>query len=306
MDKFKKFLLWLKVPKLWFGILFSVFAIIVMAGTITLVCFGFSENIIAYFLYFLSAICLIYFVYLIVITIPKIKYFIIKTLKKHEFTAELLESYGYRSVIFASFSFMINMIYAVLQAVLAIYSKSVWLGILAFYYIVLSLMRGGVLAVSRKRRKDGDKVSINKQVKTYRDTGIYMLVLNFALLGAIIQMVITNQGFEYAGLMIYVMATYTFYKLGISIYNIIKVRKHNDHILQSIKNISFADSLVSILALQNALLSAFSSGQYSRLANLLTGGAIFATIFVMSIIIIASANRTFKKLNEGREYEQEI
>ena len=300
MNKFKEIWAWLKVPKVWFAVLYCVMSILLMAGTVVLVVLGFSNNVVAYLLYALSAIALAYLIYIIVYFTPKMKAGIIKALKKHRFTNELLESYGYRSIIFAVFSFIINIAYAVFQGVIAILSRSIWFGALATYYIAISLIRGGVVAVSRKRNLKGCEFPLQKQVKAYRNCGVYLVLLNFALTGAIVQMVLSEQGFKYAGILIYVMASYAFYKLGMGIYNLFKARKQNDYTIQSIKNISFADALVSILALQTALLYEFSENYQPFLPNLLTGGAVSLIIIGLGVLMIY---RGQKKLNELQKEE---
>ena len=224
-----------------------------------------------------------------------------KLLQNNKFTNELLQSYGYRSSIFVLFSFAINIMYALAQAVFAILTKSVWFGALATYYIALSLIRGGIIYVSRKRKKRGENFTLQQQVKAYRNCGIYLMILNFALVGAIVQMVVSNQGFKYAGIMIYVVATYTFYKLGMSIYNIIKASKNKDYTIQSIKNISFADALVSLLALQTALLEAFSQNYQPYLPNSLTGAAVSITIIGLGIWMIVKGNQKLKQLQQKEE-----
>ena len=99
MNKFRAFIIILKTPKTWFAILYSVLSLIVMVCTIVLVCLGYTNNYLVYLLYGVSAIALTYLVYIVIYFIPKIKGFVVKTLKKHKFTNELLESYGYRSII---------------------------------------------------------------------------------------------------------------------------------------------------------------------------------------------------------------
>jgi len=101
--------------------------------------------------------------------------------------------------------------------------------------------------------------------------------------------------------MIYVMATYAFWKLGNSIYNIIKARKHNDCTIQSIKNINFADALVSILALQTALLDTFGGDYNPFLPNLLTGVAVSITIIGVGILMIVRGQANLKKINKPKE-----
>lgn len=296
MNWFKKFLLKLKTPRPLYAVLYSIFSVLFITATVVLLCLGYQETILAYCSYAVSAILLTYLVYIVIYFAPKIKNGIINLLKKHKFTNELLESYGYRSLVFATFSFLINIAYAVFQAVIAIMSRSIWYGALATYYIALSLIRGGVVAISRKSQKNA--IDPKRQVLSYRNCGIYLIILNFALTGAIVQMVFSDQGFRYPGLMIYVIATYTFYKLTMSIYNIFKARKQTDYTIQSIRNISFADSLVSLLALQTALLQEFSVNYQPILPNSLTGGAISLIIIAIGIIMVVRGTKELKYLKQ--------
>lgn len=296
MSKFKIFLLKLKKPSILLSVIFSILALSVIALTIVWVCLWNTESFFCYIMYVISALSLTYFVYIIVYFAPKIKHNAINLLKKYKFTSELLKSYGYRSVVFAIWSFIINIAFAVVQAVFAILSHSVWYWALAIYYTAISLIRGGLVVVSRKKKRP----EIDK-AKSYRNCGIYLLFLNLSLVAAIVQMVLANQSFKYAGIMIYIMATYTFYKLGLSIYHLIKAKKQNDFTIQSIKNISFADALVSLLALQTALLQAFSQDYIPYLPNSLSGGAFSMIIIALGIYMIVRGNSTINQLKSKQQ-----
>ncbi len=300
MDKFKTFLE--KITKSPLSILLGIVSTLLIAGTVTLVCLGFSTQFWIFILYLLSAFALTYLVILCVDIIPKIRQAIIASMRRHKFTNDLLESFGYRTLVFASISFFINVAYAIFQAVMAILARSVWLGALAGYYIIISLIRGGLVFASRRANKDTENTPTG--AKAYRNCGIALLLLNLALVVAIVQMVQSSSGFAYAGLMIYVVATYTFYKLGVSIYNLFKAKKHGRGHVQAIKNLSFADALVSLLSLQTALISAFGDGFDPTLANSLTGGLVSMTIIALGIYMIiigqTKLNKTKENINEGQ------
>lgn len=299
MSKIKEFYNKIK-SSVWLMILLCVISILVISFTVVLVCIGYSDTVLGYIMYPISALSLSFLVYCLVTFVPQLKNQIIKTMKKFKFTNELLESYGYRTVIFASCSFIINIAYAVVHAVIAIMSGSIWFGALAAYYTSISLIRGILVANCRKRRQKNKQFTVEKQLKSYRNTGILLIVLNVALVAAIAQMVVSNQGFQYAGLMIYVIAVYTFYKLGLSIYNLIKAKKQDDYTVKAIKYISFADALVSILALQTALLHAFAETYNPSLPNALTGGAVSMIIIGMGIYMIVKGQIALRQQKNER------
>ena len=100
--------------------------------------------------------------------------------------------------------------------------------------------------------------------------------------------------FEYAGLMIYVVATFTFYKFILSIYNIFKARKQDDLYIQTIRNINLASALISIVVLQVAMFQAFSPENNTSIANAITGGAISLIILSLGIFMIIKYNKTLE------------
>lgn len=292
--KFKQKLDNFLLTKKWLTILMCVVSLMVIAFALVLVIMGNTQNILAYVFYLLSAICLTFVVYVLIIYSKIIKENTIKSIKKVKFLNNLLEDFGYRTVIFAGTSFVINVAYAIFQAVIAIMAKSIWLGALAVYYIVISIIRGWLVVSARKNTNEDQT-----KIKAYKKCGVMLLILNVALIPAIVLIVRSNHVFDYAGLMIYVMATYTFYKLTLSIFNLVKARRQNDHIIKSIKSLGFADSLVSIFALQTAMFAAFAEDANVAVFNALTGGVVSIVIIVIGIYMIVKGHAKLKQVQKG-------
>lgn len=294
---FKK--LWLsiwnkiKIPHGVWLVLFYIFFVALIGGTLTLVILIEKQTIINYILYALSAFSLAYFVYTIVYFAPKIKSNTIALLRRHKVTNELLSNYGYRTFMFSIFSFSLNIAYVIFQGVLAFTTLSAWYISITAYYLILSLMKGNVF-FSRKKAKDNDI----KEAKTFRFTGIMFIFLTLALSGLIVLIYTSNMYFEYAGLMIYVIAAYTFFNLSLAIFNIFKAKKQDDLHIQNIRNINLAHAIFSIMVLQVALFQAFSPQSNLSFANALTGGAVSATILTLGILMILKANKNLKCLKE--------
>ena len=285
----------IKQPNWWILVIFYVVFAGLISATLALVITNPKQSVIHYILYALSAVLLAYFVYTIVFLAPKIRDVTIKLLRKNKFTNRLLDSYGYRTMIFAVISFAINIAYVVLQAVLGIIERSWWYISLAAYFLVLSLLKG---CVFYSKFKHDTEIS---QAKTYRNCGILFVFLTVAFSGIVLLIYTSNMYFEYAGLMIYVVATYTFYNAVMSIINFVKVRDHNNLYVRSIRNINLASSLVSIVVLQVAMFQAFAPESNRSIANALTGGAMSLAILVVGAIMIATANKKIKLLENKND-----
>lgn len=289
----------IKNPRMIYLILFYIFFAIVLAGTLVLVILVPNQTVWHYILYVIAAVSLTYMVYTIVIYAPRMKENFIKLLRKYKFTSTMLDNYGYRTIVFSICSFVLNMAYVTFLGVIGIMSKSYWYISLTVYYLCLSVMKGNVFNSMRKYNND------IKRARAYRYCGIIFILLTIALSGIIVLIYTSNMAFEYAGLMIYAVAAYTFFKLGIAIYNIFKARRYDNLYIQSIRNINLVSALVSILVLQVALFQAFAPEHNQGVANGLTGGAVAIVILALSIFMIYKANKLLESSKGNIVNEEE-
>lgn len=298
MNKKYRLLQWLKKPH---GIglgLFYVFAVATIVGAIYMATI--ESSIIAYGVYGLSAVSLAYMVYTIVYYAPIIKKRIIHFARQYTFTHHLLDNYGFRTIVFTTFSFCINVGYAIFEGILGIVFISIWYISLSGYYFILSIARGSILWHHQKRKKNAKQL-VEDALQQYQHCGILLVVLTLALSVAIIQMVYADKGFIHLGVTIYASAAYTFYKLIMSIIHLGKAKKEKDYRIQSLRNIGFAEALVSILALQTAMFASFSDGQMnSSIFNAITGGIVVLIILVLGIyMIIVGDSKRKKRVKEN-------
>lgn len=187
MKKFRRLILFLKKPPLSFLCIFWGITVALIAGTVALIVLNYMDWPV-YIAYGVSAVFSVYTVYSLPRFIPKIKEMILERAKSHPFANSLLTSYGFRTVAFSALSFVINIGFAVFNAVLGVITLSYWYAIFACYYIFLSVLRGVILVGSyqTKKRAAGDETvySVYK-LKLYRMCGIFLLILELALAAAV-------------------------------------------------------------------------------------------------------------------------
>ena len=256
------------------------------------VCFGFS------------ALFFGYSVYLVVIFAPHAKEKTVNLLKRWRITREFLESFGFRTMVGVTLSLGVSIAYGLFNGIFGIIYGSVWYGVLSAYYICLTLIRSGVVNRNKKGRLNLEKQKY-KTAKTYRNSGIVLLILNVALSFAIAQMIFEGMGYEYPGLLIYVHATYTFTKIGTAIYNFVKAQKQTDLTVEAARDINLVDGAVSILALQTAMFASFGDGNIDiSIANTLTGSAVSVFAYFMAIFMIVKGNKIIKKIKSENKNGQ--
>ncbi len=255
-----------------------------------------------YIVYALSALALGYFVYVICYVAKHARKGFRAFAMRHKYTKKYLEDFQFKSLVSLILSFLFDVFYALMQGVFAILGKSFWYGALSIYYMVLCLIRGGIVYKSVKYSKLDNETKIQMaKAKSYRNCGIYLLILICTLSGAIVQIVLHEQGYKYAGFMIYAMAFYVFYKFIYSIVKIFKAKRKKDLTTQSIINLNLSDSLVSLLALQTAMFQAFDSGVNNSMFNAITGGGVVVILIIMSSLMIYRGQKLLKNKESERE-----
>ncbi len=293
-EKWRKALAFLKAPPRWvIAVCFSLTPVFV---ALSLLCvFLGAAGIFSYSIYALSACALAYAVYLLVRLAPQIKGWGLGTLRRGKFTRELTENYGFRTLVFAGFSLLINFGFVLFNAVFAILTKNIWYGSLAGYYFLLGGVRGCVFWWERRARKRacGDEEYYRRlQWKNYGNCGVALLVLNFALSVAVTLMVLDQKPTKYSEITAIVFAAYTVYKIFFAVHNIFKAKKGKDLQIRSFRNIGLVDAAVSLLSLQTALVATFSTEGEDMLAlNAVVGAAVCITAVAIAVVMLAQKRK---------------
>ena len=215
-----------------------------------------------------------------------------------------------RTVLTALPGMGLNLVYAVFNGAIGITARSAWYGSLSAYYLLLCAMRFLSVSYAKRvyapERQDGDLQGGDlpeRELTVYRNCGAMLSASSIALAGAVVMLVLGYGGKSYAGLTVYAVATYTFCKLAISIINMVKVRNEPSLLLKTLRNISYSDSLVSLLSLQTALFAAFGqdAGELVPRMNALTGAVVCLMILGVGFVMVHDA----RKLQSGVRTEEE-
>lgn len=244
-----------------------------------------------------SAFLFGYLVYVVVLACLYLKPFVIGWAQKYSFTRNFVGSYEFRTMILAAGKFVLNIGYAAFNGVYGILFQSPWYIALFVYYLVLCIARGSMVVRSRKvntRLYSDDRKDVER-IRIYRAAGILLLVFTVALNGMLLQMRRDSaNGFRYTGMLIFVAAGYTVYKVIMAVYNLVKSRGSTDYVVHAVRNINFADALVSVLALQSAVSVRMAAEDITSWAGFVLGSAICLFTATLGIYMIVKAQRKLK------------
>ncbi|MCD8085748.1 MAG: hypothetical protein LUF28_05395 [Clostridiales bacterium] len=133
------------------------------------------------------------------------------------------------------------------------------------------------------------------QWRRCRTCGILLLLLNLILSGIVVSAVVGHQGSHYAGYLIYAMAAYTFYKVGIAVRNLARHRALRDPVLAASRATSFASALISMLSLEIATLLQFGTDEaFFRTMTVSTGTGVCVILSATALYMIVSAQKALR------------
>lgn len=229
---------------------------------------------------------------------------IITFLKRFKIAENLMGDYGYRTIFFGIISFIVSFGFAIFNGVLGIILHSIWYGAMSGYYIILGLIRMGLMLLSNKAKKQNNeeqKIRYKKLI-IFRNCGIAIFILAIAMSIAVTKRLTNGNAEKYAEIMAITYAVYTFYKITLSIINIFKAKNYQDPIVQSLRNINLADALMSLFALQITLVTAFSEDGFGNATlNNITGIVVCIAVFMIGVGMVVIGQ---KRLNENKIKEK--
>ena len=183
-------------------------------------------------------------------------------------------------------STLINLLFVVIKIINGIRFGSAWFISVGIYYALLAFTRFSLLVNLRREH------SIASEYRIYRNTGVFMLVLNTALIAMIAQMILTDARPEYPVNIIFINAAYSIFLIALAVNNVVKYRRFKSPILSAVKAIGFLASLVSILMFQTTLLEYFGENtEFIRRMDTVTGAGVAAVIIIIAVDMIRKGTK---------------
>ena len=205
----------------------------------------------------------------------------------------------FRTNISLSVSFVVSMLYVGINLWSWYLLKSYWFMVLSVYYVIMAVMR---FLLVRYVRIQKIGTSMLGEWKRSRICACILLLINLSLSGAVLMILYQHRGYDYPGIMIYVMALYAFYALSMSIADIVKYRKLGSPVMTTAKIVSLSAALVSMLNLETAMFAQFGADmtpEHQRIFIILTGAGVSITVVTLSVILIVNANKEIRRIKNG-------
>ena len=283
-------------PPVWFMVILTV----VSAAALTLIFVkGMEQSVFAYIVYVLAFYTLSVVSIFCALVLPK-QY---GAIKRKIYDNPLGNRYMTDRVFRTNISLTVSLVISLLYVGINVWSwhvlQSYWFMVLAVYYVIMAVMR---FLLVRYVRIQKIGTSMMGEWKRSRICAYILLLINLSLSGAVLMILYQSKGYDYPGIMIYVMAMYTFYALTMSIVDIVKYRKMGSPVMSTAKIVSLSAALVSMLNLETAMFAQFGgdmSPENQKIFIILTGAGVSITIVTLSVMLIVNANKEIRRMEDG-------
>lgn len=231
-------------------------------------------------------------------TLDRIKEF----LYKYKYVEKYLTDDIFQTQTMLLASLAMNIAAATFKFVMGVWFGSKWLVTVSIYFLTLSAMR--LLLLNRERKSKKLETPEHKRLydlKSYRVCGYMVLFMNMIVGRMIVQMLVDNEGYDYPGLMLYLIGLFAIANFANAIYNVKKYWHIYNPMISAAKRLSFSTALVLLYTLQTSALARFGNNheQLRRLLNSISGAVVELVLFTMAILMIVRSNQEMHKLKEG-------
>ena len=197
-----------------------------------------------------------------------------------------------RLTVFTAASLAINLVWAVVNMAMGFAWFSWWFITMGVYYTLLTIMRFGLLQIKHRADKNAADENFAKKF-----TGMLLVAASVCLAGVTILTVAHNRGTKINEIAMIAIAAYTFTKITAAIINTAKARRIPSPVVLALRNISLADSFVSVYSMQRSMLATFEgmTAENIKLMNILTGVAVYLIVLVLGINLIGGKRTEMAK-----------
>lgn len=284
-------------PPIWLMAILTILS----AGLLTLVFVkGWEQSAIAYITYLLAFYTLTVVCLFCALVLPKRYRRIKEIIYANPLARRYLTDRAFRTKISLGLSLGISLLYVAINLLSWYWVRSWWFVVLAVYYGIMVVMR---FLLVRYFRKNQIGASIPAEWRRSRSCAYILLLVNLSLSGAVLMILFQNRGHDYPGILIYVMAMYSFYSTIHAVTDIVKYRKMGSPVMSTAKIVSLSAALVSMLNLETAMFAQFGADmapESQRIFIILTGAGVSVTVVTLSVWLIVKATKEIRRERNGQ------
>ncbi len=212
-------------------------------------------------------------------------------MKNKSVLKKIFKNQVYRGYFIGIVSFLATVAFLCYNLVLGIFYKLVWNFSVSFYYLFLMLIKGIMLA-TEKRIKDKEKEEKSyERIKLFKLQNIFMIIIDLLLIAPVVLMLLQKKSVNIGMIPAIAAAAYTTYKIVMACINYKNSKNSGNLTLHGLKIISLKEAVVSVITLQNTLISVFGNAEDMLTLTTYTSAGLLAVMLGVSLLQIKKYRR---------------
>ncbi len=203
----------------------------------------------------------------------------------------LKTNYSLRLYVLAICSFCANALFFCYNLFMGIAYKRIWNFSVCFYYLFLSIIKGILLLSEKKWKGLEENKAQEKRTKLFKRQSVFLLWIDVVLIAPVALLLLQQKAVPFGQIATIGLAAYTTYKIVMACIHITKVKKRANLSLQALKTISLKEALVSVITLQNTMVTVFGNPQQMLTLTFWTSLGLWGLILTTSIFSIVKAKK---------------
>ena len=185
----------------------------------------------------------------------------------------------------AAWSAVTTSVFAAYNIILGAFFVSAWRISAGIYYAFLAAARCMLIVSEAKNFRESDRnAAARRERHTFYGVSVFTLLINMALIAPVSIMAVGKKTVNTGTIAAITVAAYTTYKIAAACVCYKRAGKSDSLALMQLREIGLCDALISVLSLQNTLISVFSeAGDMSIFTlSVVSSGVIVALIAALS------------------------
>lgn len=185
-------------------------------------------------------------------------------------------------------SAIVTAAFAAYNVFLGFRTGGAWFYGIGVYYALLTCARAAILLSEAKNlREQSEETKLKREKRTYRRVAAFTVLIDLCVAAPVALMVLGKKIVSAGTIAAITMAAYTTYKITAAIVRFNKAKHRAERpCVKQLRQIGVSDALVSVLSLQNTLISVFSQGDEARkmfTLSCVSSAAIYVCLIALSV-----------------------
>lgn len=231
------------------------------------------------------------------VPLPDHVYKVKSIIYKNKFATRYFYDYEYRSSIVMQIGFLGNTAYALVNLFIGLITRQVWFISIGIFYTIFGFLKFALL-VKQAHILKSENMRERKAtaLRVWRFFGASVGIITIPTTVMVAQMIYNNKDYYYGKIITFGYFIYTSIYLIAAIVKVFQAKMRKNPLFTAYSNMSFCGALMSVLALQTAVITALGvSDSMRRTLNTITGAIVILTFYIISIVVIISTTKHLRK-----------